>query len=144
MELDTEYIEETIAQNDSKIARIIEPVEVFKEYQDKVRMRPRMIVWDPIKQYNIEIICPIHTELKLTPSRRKIESEQHRELYHVDGIVHLYCKHYCCTGGQDGAHVMIASDEGILQQVRNVMEIPFRPFHVAGMTQDLFQHAGHR
>lgn len=144
LQFDQAYITATIKQNEQKLPRLIEPEQLLRQDCDNIYLQPRLIVWNPLRQLHIQLKCPFHFT-DLTISCKEIASS--RKIYHTDGIVHLYAKHYCCNGGLAGKkekHDIIASDEGIYQQVRNVLQPCFRLSQRSGMTQALYEYVGHR
>ena len=107
---------------------------------------PRLLLWDPMQQYpSLKINCPHHdVVLNSTDRWSGTKHSLPRRLYDIHGCVFLVACKYRCESAE-GTHFQIASDEGILNQVKDQgIDIPFSLQHVAGVTTKMLNYIIHR
>ena len=111
----------------------------------------RIIYWDPMIQFNLQLYCPFHElyRLKFTDkwvSSLHVYKRKMRVLYDLDGIINLDCRMYKCDKDGD-PHTIVSSDEGILKAIREHkpdITIPFKLYVKNGVTTKLNNYIIHR
>ena len=97
-----------------------------------------VMVWNPIKAFNLGLVCPIHSsELKETKyyvnNSRKGESP--RLLFDSLRVCLLVSAKYKCS--ECTTHYL-AHDENLLQQIGHENEVPFLLYHKNAATKTAF------
>lgn len=68
-----------------------------------------------------------------------------RKIYDLHGFVYVASQRYICRDKAGHvSHKLVATDEGLLQQVRLWVPLPFRLTHRCGITVELEEHIIHR
>ena len=104
-----------------------------------------VILWDPITEFNLVLICPHCSESAARCSNQlhasrwkdgKVSYDEPRKLYCIQRQVILVSRVYRCSAG----HHVLAHDPWVLQETHTEtrFHIPFILFHKSGVTRDLF------
>lgn len=111
----------------------------------QLSVTPPVIVWDPISQYGLELMCPFHPTVAVKPDLWKnSDTRRPRQLYHTHGIAYLIARQYYCPGlppqndQRTTKHHLSNTDDGFLQQLSaHNIQLPFRLTHRSGVTTEL-------
>ncbi len=116
-------------------------VYLYDKESQHIFYSPTIMVWNPITQLDLTIKCPMHQSVALTwhGHYNMDQYNKPRKIYDIGQIIHLVSAKYKCTD-----HTIIGTDEGILQQVTKVIDIPFILTHRSGMTADLKEYVYER
>ena len=109
------------------------------------RFLPDIFLWSPVKQLNIQLLCPIHgiplQESVWTTSSRKNSNQNPRLIYGLQRNILLIQQVYVCPSGKP--HRYYSASQFVMQhpKVKNLtLRFPFKKYHRSMYTVDLIEY----